>query len=130
MQVLTSLVLAAALLVTPALARAQQTLAPAAEAAAFKQLAANIPLGSRIKVQARDGRRLTATLMAVNDDAIVVKRESRIPEPAVSISYDDLARLQLEKKSGFSMGKAIGIGLAAGVGAILTLFAIAVSIDD
>lgn len=108
---------------------AQQTLSADAEAAAFRQLAAAIPLGSRIKVQSRDGRRLTATLMAVTDEAIVVKRESRVPEPAVNIPFAELTRLRLEERSGFSIGKAIGIGLAAGVGAILTLFAIAVSLD-
>ena len=119
-----------ALLLAPSLARAQQPLSVEAEANAFRQLAAGIPLGARVKVQARDGRRLTATLMAVTDEAIVVKRESRIPEPAVSIAFADLTRLQLDKPSGFSMGKAVGIGLAAGVGAILTLFAIAMTIDD
>jgi hypothetical protein len=73
---------------------------------------------------------MTATLVAVNEDAIVVKRESRVPEPAVSIPLAQLTRLQLDEKSGFSVGKALGVGLAAGVGAILTMFAIAVSIDD
>jgi hypothetical protein len=125
----TSLVLTALLIALPAFARAQQALPPDAEAAAFKQLAAGMPLGSRVKLQARDGRRFTATLMAVNDDAIIVKRESRVPEPAVTVPYARLTRLQLEQRNGFSVGKALGVGLAAGVGAILTLFAIAVSID-
>ena len=124
-----SLVLITALL-TPSLAHAQQALPPNSEAAAFKQLASGIPLGSRITLQARSGRRLTATLMAVTDEGIVVKRASRVPEPAVAIAFGELTRLQLDEKSGFSIGKAIGIGLAAGVGAILTLFAIAVSIAD
>lgn len=130
MKTITSLIVAAAVALTPLLAHAQQTLAADAEAAAFKQLANKIPLGSRVKVQSRDGQRLTATLIAVNEDAIVVKRESRVPEPAVSIPLAQLTRLQLDEKSGFSVGKALGVGLAAGVGAILTMFAIAVSIDD
>jgi hypothetical protein len=124
------LISVAAIGAVPAVARAQQTLSSEAEIAAFKQLAAGIPLGSRIKVQSRDGRSLTATLMAVTDEAIVVKRESRVPEPAVSVPFAELTRLRLEGRSGFSIGKAIGVGLAAGVGAILTLFAIAVSIGD
>ena len=130
MKRLTSFLVVVALLMAPLTARAQQALPAEQEAAAFKELAAGIPLGSRIKVQTRDGRRLNATLMAVNESDMVVKRESRIPEPAVSIQYAELARLQLRTSSGFSLGKAIGIGLAAGVGAILTLFAIAVSLDD
>ena len=119
-----------ALVSVPSLASAQQALSADAELAAYKQMAAGIPPGARVKVQTKEGRRLTATLMSVNDEGIVIKRESRVPEPALSIPFAQLARLQREEKSGFSVGKAIGIGLAAGVGAILTLFAIAVTIDD
>ena len=129
LRILTSLVALLAMTLAPPLAHAQQPLSIEAEAAAFRQLAAQIPAGSRIKLQTRDGRRVTATLMSVTEQGIVVKRESRVPEPAVSVEYAQLARLHLEGKSGFSMGKAIGVGLAAGVGAILTMFAIAVSLD-
>ena len=122
-------VIAALVFATPAVA-AQDALARDAETAAFQQLAGGIPLGSRVKVRTTDGRRLTATLMAVDDRHIVVKRLSRVPEPAVAIAFAELSELRREERSGFSIGKAIGIGLAAGVGAILTLFAIAMTIDD
>jgi hypothetical protein len=46
------------------------------------------------------------------------------------VPYEDLADLERREPGGFSVGKAIGLGLAAGVGAILTVFAIAVSMDD
>lgn len=112
------------------LASAQETLARDTETDAFKQLAAGIPLGARVKVRTTEGRRLTATLMAVDDQHIVLKRLSRVPEPAVAVRFAELTELRREEGSGFSVGKAIGIGLAAGVGAILTMFAIAVSLDD
>jgi hypothetical protein len=124
--VITALIVAS--LAVPA--RASQPLTASAEAAAFQQLAATLPLGSRVDVQTRAGRRLTATLMHVTSDAIIVKRESRVPEPAVSIPFAELTRLRRHEKSGFSLAKAVGVGLAAGVGAILTVFAIAVSLDD
>ena len=123
-------IVAAILLVSPAIAAAQKDVTPAMEAAAFKQMATAIPLGSRVKVQTKAGRRLTATLMAVNDDALIVKRAARVPEPAVTIAFAELARLQRDERSGMSIGKALGIGLASGAGAILTMFAIALSIDD
>ena len=129
MRIITSLVVAALVLATP-LAHAQGTLGRDAETAAFRQLAAGIPTGARIKVRTTDGRRLTATLMAVENQQIVVKRLSRVPEPAVAIAFADLAELRREERSGFSVGKALAIGLSAGAGAILTLFAIAVSIGD
>jgi hypothetical protein len=130
MRDITIVILIAALVLAPSAAFAQDALARDAEAAAFRQLAGAIPPGSRVKVRTTDGRRLTATFMAVDEGHIIVKRHSRVPEPAVAIPFGDLAELRREERSGFSIGKAIGIGLAAGVGAILTLFAIAVSIDD
>jgi hypothetical protein len=68
--------------------------------------------------------------MAVTDEAIVVKRDARVPEPAVTIRFEELARLERSERGGFSVAKAIGVGLAAGAGAILTMFAIAMSLDD
>ena len=130
MRFLTGLVVIAVLVVHPPLAAAQSVLQPAAEAAAFKQMAEGIPPGTRVSVRTKEGRHLSATLMAVDADGIVVKRDARVPEPALSIPFADLARLERTSKGGFSMGKAIGIGLAAGVGAILTLFGIAVALDD
>lgn len=130
MRAITAFLVITALLLSPRHPSAQQALSSEAEAAAFQHLAAGIPLGTRVKVRTKQGRRLTATLMAVDDQRIVIKRESRVPEPAVAIAFADLAALQRDEKGGFSLGKALGIGLAAGVGAILTLFAIAVAIDD
>jgi hypothetical protein len=114
----------------PALAAAQGPLTADAETAAFRQLAGGIPLGTRISVRTKEGRRLSATLMAVEADRIVVKRDSRVPEPAIVVAFAELAQLERASKGGFSMAKALGIGLAAGVGAILTLFGIAVALDD
>ena len=131
MRALNAMTLATAIALAPTIAVAAQREATAAEEMkAVRAMAAAIPLGSRVKVQSRSGRRLTATLMAVTDEAIVVKREARVPEPAVTIRYDELARLERSESGGFSIVKGIGIGLAAGAGAILTMFAIAMSIDD
>jgi hypothetical protein len=129
MRISTALVIIAVLAVRLA-AAAQPRLSPEAEVAAFKEMAAGIPLGTRVVVRTKEGRRLRATLMAVEDERIVIKRDSRVPEPAVEVAFADLARLERESKGGFSFVKALGIGLAAGAGAILTLFAIAVALDD
>lgn len=130
MKTITAAVTALTLALVPQLAAAQQPIAPTAEAAAVRQMATAIGIGTRVKVQTREGKRMTATLMAITDDAVVLKRESRVPEPAVTVALADVARLQRHEGGGFSIGKAIGIGLAAGAGAMLTLFAIMVSISD
>ncbi len=110
-------------------AAAQQPVPIDVETAGMRQVASAIPLGSRVKVQLQSGRRLTATLLAIEADAIIVKRDARVPEPAVTIAFSELAHLQRDQKSGFGLAKAIGIGVAAGASAILTMFFIALSLD-
>jgi hypothetical protein len=129
MRIFTSLIIAA-LMLQPPIATGQETLTADVEATAFKQMAEGIPPGTRVSVRTKEGRRVNGTLMTVEADRIVVKRDSRVPEPALGIAFADLTRLERVSNGGFSMGKALGIGLAAGVGAILTLFGIAVAIDD
>jgi hypothetical protein len=68
--------------------------------------------------------------MSVTDEAVIIKKKTRLPEPAVTIAFTDLARLELQTSEGMSPGKVIGIGLAAGAGAILTLFAFFAALGD
>ncbi|HXG87564.1 MAG TPA: hypothetical protein VNJ02_04440 [Vicinamibacterales bacterium] len=124
-------IVVAALMVAPGPAVASQQSAPRVdEAKLFATMAAAIPLGSRIKLATSAGRRMTDTLMNVTADAIVVKRDTRTPEAAQTIAFAELAQLQLDQnRGGMSVGKAIGIGPAAGAGAILTLIAFALQLD-
>ncbi len=108
---------------------AAQSQAPV-EAAAWKEVAGAIPLGSRVKAQTVEGRRISGTLMQVNDGAVLVKRNTRLPEPAVAIAFTDLSRLERDHGSGgINLAKAVGIALAAGAGVMVTLFAIAMQLD-
>ena len=101
------------------------------EAAAWKGVAGAIPLGSRVKVQTLDGKRVIGTLMQVNDGGVLVKKNSRLPEPAVSIAFADLSRLERDhgNGNGVSLAKALGIAAATGAGFVFTLFAIALQFD-
>jgi hypothetical protein len=108
----------------------QQQVTSAIEVQALKSMAEAIPPGTRVKVQTTAGKRLSGTLMTTTDQAIILKKNTRLPEPAVTVRYDELARLEREQRGGINAGKAIGVGLAAGAGAILTLIAIFASISD
>jgi hypothetical protein len=108
----------------------QNTVTTDVEAKALREMAAAIPLGSRVKAQTTEGRRVNGTIMSVTGDAVIIKKKTRLPEPAVTIPFAELARLELQTNEGMSIGKVLGIGLAAGAGAILTLFAFAVALDD
>ena len=101
----------------------QKTVSTEVEATALRQMASAIPVGSRVKAQTDSGARVSGTLMSVTDEAVIIKKKTRLPEPAVTVRFDELARLELQTGEGMSAGKVIGIGLAAGAGAIVTLFA-------
>ena len=132
MRTMTAAALVAALVFMPVLASAAQRVLPNAdEAQAWRDVAAAIPPGTKIKLQTTAGRRLTVTLMSVDSSGITVKKNTRVPEPAIALPYAEIAYLQRAgDNGGVGVGKAIGIGLAAGAGAILTLFMIALSFDD
>ncbi len=93
------------------------------EAKVLREMASAIPLGSRVKAQTTRGSRVNGTLLSVTDEAVIIKKKTRLPEPAVTVAFTELAELELQTGQGMSAGKVIGIGLAAGAGAILTLFA-------
>ena len=64
-------------------------------------------------------------------EALVVKKHTRLPEPAVTVPYDEVESLERQEGSnGMSIGKAIGVGVAAGAGAILTIFVIMLGVAD
>lgn len=115
----------------PAMAlAAQQPMDAAAEAAAFRAVAHSVPLGTRVKLSTRGGARLTAILLSVSEETMVIARETGAPGPVLTIRYDDLSRLQRDERHGGGFVKALGVGLAAGAGAMLTLVGFALSIDD
>jgi hypothetical protein len=101
----------------------------AQEATAWRQVAEAIPLGSKVRVQTTDGRRLTGTLMRVDDTGVLVKKTTRLPEPAATVAYADLSRLERDHGNGVNIGKAIAIGLASGAGVIVGLILFAMQLD-
>ena len=106
------------------------TSAFAQEADEWRKVAETIPLGSKVKVQTYEGKRITGTLMRVDGKEILVKKNTRRPEPAVAIVFDDISTLEREQKgNGVHIGKAIAVGLATGTGVILSLFLIALQFD-
>lgn len=100
------------------------------EAEMWRNVAAAIPLGTKVKIQTLENKRIGGVLMGVDGTSVMVKRNSRRPEPAFSIPFDDVAKIERDNGSGgVNVAKAIGIGLAAGGGVILSLFPIALQFD-
>lgn len=102
------------------------------EADAWRKVAETIPLGSKVKIQTYEGKRVTGTLMGVDGNEILVKRNTRRPEPAVAILFDDISKLERDQNNGnggINFAKAVGIAAATGGAIVLTLFLLALQLD-
>jgi hypothetical protein len=101
----------------------------AQEATAWQRVAEAIPLGSKVKIQTTNGDRFSGMLMSVTADVVMLKKSTRRPEPAMTVAFRDVARLERDQSGNANIGKAIAVGIAAGAGVILGLFAIAMQLD-
>jgi hypothetical protein len=99
------------------------------EAVVWRDVAVAIPLGTKVKVQTLDGKRVAGTLVRVEERALQVKRDARRPEAATVIAFDRISNIEKVNGGGMTWAKAVGIGLGVGAGAILTIFVIALQLD-
>lgn len=100
------------------------------ESQAWRQVAEAIPLGSGVTVQLLDGKRLSGTLMRVDGSAVLVKRNTRRPEPAVNVPFDEVSKLERDTSKGSNVAKAIAIGVGAGAATVLTMIMFAIHVSD
>jgi hypothetical protein len=91
--------------------------------------AGKLPIGSTVRVRTTDGKRMTAVLAIVDDSGITLEPKTRIPERPMHVPYEKLDQMSL-KENGNNVAKAVGIGLAVGVGSFLGLVAILASAWD
>jgi hypothetical protein len=104
--------------------------APVVDRSVLADYVVRIPAGSKVRVERAGGQSLRGTLMKATPDAIVVQKNTRVPEPAVDIPLSDISRVTLDTASS-SLGKHIAIGVAAGVGATFgVLLVLAALISD
>lgn len=84
-----------------------------------------LPAGSKVRVERTSGNSLRGTLMKATADAIIVQKNTRVPEPPVEVPLSDVTRVTLDNVSA-SLGKHIAIGVGSGVAAtfgVLLIFA-------
>ena len=116
-------------LAVPAHARSTREAGASQEAADWHKVAEAVPLGTKVKVQTVDGHRISGTLMRVDSAGLLVKRNTRYPEPAASVTFANIAKIERQKEGGVNVAKAIAIGIASGAGAMLTLILFAMQLD-
>ena len=123
-----ALLLVAALLTTgcasASAGRSGAQIAPAIEQTAMAEYAQRIPAGSRVRVERTTGEMIRGTLMKATAETVTIQKNTRIPEAPVEIPLASIARLTLDQGGGSSTAKAIGIGIASGVGAFFAIIAV------
>lgn len=93
--------------------------------AAIAEYVQQLKPGLPVRVGRTDGRTIRGTLMKATADTLVLQPRVRVPEPPIEIRLADIVSVTPESPSnGSSLGKAIGIGVAAGAGAVLGIFLI------
>ena len=111
--------------------RLQTAAAPATrgpDRALIADFVQKLPIGSRVRVYLTDGTRERGTLMDATADRVVVQPRTRIPEAPREIPLDRVLGVDVENSNGGSVGRAIGIGIAAGAGAFVAVWMILVAL--
>jgi len=99
--------------------------ATAASTATMSEYIQRLPIGSKVRLDRTDGSTLRGTLLKATDASVVVQKNTRIAEPFVEVPMAQVVRLTPESGNGTSTAKAVGIGIASGVGAFFAILAIA-----
>jgi hypothetical protein len=102
------------------------SIAEAQAATAAGEFVSRLPIGTKTKLTLWDGHKIKATLMSVESDAIVVRVNTRLPEPPLRIELNRIVDADLDRGANF--GKAIAVGAAAGAGAALGVIFLLVAI--
>ena len=93
----------------------------------WRSFAERVEVGTELSVRLSDGRRFRATLIGVEDDAVLLQPRTRVPVPVQAIAFDQIVRLE-RARGGISPGKAVAIGVATGVGAFFGTLAVMIAL--
>jgi hypothetical protein len=88
----------------------------------WRNFARRVAVGTELNVELNDGHRLRAMLVGADDNAVLLQPKTRIAVPVQAVSYDSIVRMETRK--GSSVGKAVAIGVAAGVGTFFGIMAV------
>jgi hypothetical protein len=89
--------------------------APVQDKGTLADYVQRLAVGSKVRVERTDGTSLRGTLMKATADAIVVQKNTRLPEAPLEVPLSQVTRVTLD--NGSSTGKTVAIGVATGVAA-------------
>ena len=92
----------------------------------WRSFAERIAVGTELNVRLNNGQRFRATLVGAQHDVVLLQPKTRIPVPVQAVAYDSTLRIE-PRKPGQGVGKAVAIGVAAGVGTFFGVMALLVA---
>ena len=99
---------------------------PATDPAVMADYVQRLQLGTRVRVDLASGKSVKGTLMKATDRAIVVQTRTRFPEPPFELPITDIVSVAPESSNG--VGRAIGVGVAAGAAASLGVLLLLIAV--
>jgi hypothetical protein len=112
---------------TPLLA---QSVGAIDDARVWRSFAGKLEVGTAIKLRMRDGRTVKATFIEAREEVIIVQPKSRVVVPVQPLAYDAIVGVERDDKPSQNAAKAIGIGVASGVGTFLGILLFAMATWD
>jgi hypothetical protein len=97
------------------------------DADVWRKYIEQLPLGTTVQIGLADGTRLTGTLMGVEHNVVIVQPRTRLPEAHRRIPLQTIVSLTTESGN-FSVGKAMAIGVGAGVASFVALLLIVITV--
>jgi hypothetical protein len=94
----------------------------------WREFAGNLDVGSELQVRLADGTRFRATLIRVDDAALLLQPKTRVAVPVQAVPYEAIASLEKPRQGGIGAAKAIAIGAGVGAAAFWAMLAIALTI--
>lgn len=88
-----------------------------------------LPIGSVVRARLVNGERVRGTLMAVDADAMVVRPKTRVPEPARTVTFEQLDFVELDGGHG-NRGTAVLIGVGSAVATFVSLWLVALAVIE
>ena len=101
---------------------------PSQDNSAIADYVQRLAPGSKIRVEQSNGASFRGTLMKATPQAIVVQKNTRVPEPPVEVPLNQVMRVTLNTSNGSSVGKTVAIGVGVGVAAFFGIVGILAAI--
>jgi hypothetical protein len=108
-------------------AQVQPVRTEAADRAVIAEYVQRLPPGAAVRIERASGSALRGTLLKATEQSLIVQPRTRLPEAPVEVPLIEVLSVVPESPNGSNLGKAIGIGVAAGAGAALGVFLIIIA---